>query len=199
MLVEDPDPSTIMVQLLVWMFFLVVWASAWLRSSIALRTAYPWLDGLHLVLVGAGILLMVLSPLHSLPYQWLLSQSFLPTFNPLTHIASGLTAAGMILAIWARFILGRQWNTTISIQENHELIRRGPYRIVRHPIYAGMLLAGFGTTLALHTAGAAMGLVLLIATYVTKIGREDRWLVKELGESYAGYKRSVAAILPGVY
>jgi protein-S-isoprenylcysteine O-methyltransferase Ste14 len=199
MLFEDPDPSTIMVQLLIWMFFMMVWASAWLRSSIAVRTAHPWLDRLHLILVGTGVMLIVLSPLRWLPYQWLFSQSFLPNINMVTNIGAGITAAGMMLAIWARFILGRQWNTTISIQENHELIRRGPYKVVRHPIYTGVLLAALGSVLALHTVGAAIGLLLLFITYAAKISREDRWLVKELGESYAEYRREVAAMVPWLY
>jgi protein-S-isoprenylcysteine O-methyltransferase Ste14 len=197
--VEPAEASTIVVQLMTWMFFMVIWASAWLRSHIAARTGYPWLDSLHLIFVGTGIGLMVLSPLRFMPYNWLLSQSFLPTIDTLTNIGLVVTLAGMSLAIWARFILGRQWNTTISIQENHELIRRGPYRIVRHPLYAGMLLAAFGTVIALHTAGAAMGLLILIVTYAAKIEREDRWLVKELGQQYAEYKRKVAAIFPGIY
>ena len=199
MLFEDPDPSTIMVQLLIWMFFMMVWASAWLRSSIAVRTAHPWLDRLHLMLVGTGVMLIVLSPLRWLPHEWLFSQSFLPNINMVTNIGAGITAAGMMLAIWARFILGRQWNTTISIQENHELIRRGPYRVVRHPIYTGVLLAALGSVLALHTVGAGIGLLLLFITYAAKISREDRWLTKELGESYAEYRREVAAMVPWLY
>ncbi len=199
MLFEDPDPSTIMVQLLIWMFFMMVWASAWLRSSIAVRTAHPWLDRLHLILVGAGVMLIVLSPLRWLPYEWLFSQSFLPNLNMVTNIGAGVTMTGMAVAIWARFILGRQWNTTISIQENHELIRRGPYKVVRHPIYTGVLLAALGSVLALHTIGAAIGLLLLFITYAAKISREDRWLVKELGESYAEYRREVAAMVPWLY
>lgn len=196
MLFEHPDPSTVMVQLMIWMFFLVVWASAWLRSSVALRTASPWLDRLHLVLVCAGVALMLVSALQWFPNTWLLHQSFLPNFNTVTNVGAGLTGAGMLLAIWARYLLGRNWNTTISIQEGHELIRRGPYRIMRHPIYAGMLLAALGTVLTLHTLGALLGFALLALTYSAKISREDRWLVTELGEPYAAYRRDVAAVVP---
>jgi protein-S-isoprenylcysteine O-methyltransferase Ste14 len=71
--------------------------------------------------------------------------------------------------------------------------------VVRHPIYTGVLLAALGSVLALHTVGAGIGLLLLFITYAAKISREDRWLTKELGESYAEYRREVAAMVPWLY
>jgi len=58
-----------------------------------------------------------------------------------------LMAAGVALAMWSRFVLGENWSAAVSIRKNHELIRMGPYRIMRHPIYTGMLLGLLGTAL----------------------------------------------------
>ncbi len=62
-------------------------------------------------------------------------------------LGMGLTAVGIAFALWARLWIGRNWSGTITIKDQHELIQRGPYSLVRHPIYTGLLLAFLGTAL----------------------------------------------------
>ena len=59
-----------------------------------------------------------------------------------------MVAAGIAFAVWARHYLGRNWSGTVTVKQDHELIRSGPYRLVRHPIYTGLLLAILGTAVA---------------------------------------------------
>src|SRR5947209_8328832 len=78
----------------------------------------------------------------------------------------GLFAAGLAFAIWARRCIGRNWGTPMSQKEEPELVISGPYRRVRHPIYAGILAAGTGTAVALSWAWLiAVGLIALYFTY----------------------------------
>ena len=111
-----------------------------------------------------------------------------------------LCVAGLALAIQARHILGRNWSGFVSIKQDHELIQRGPYRFVRHPLYTGLIVALTGTTLSLAPTaeGFLLDLVLIAAFYV-KARQEENVLAGEFGENYAEYKRSVkAALIPFV-
>jgi len=109
-----------------------------------------------------------------------------------------LCAAGMALAIWARHILGRNWSAIAVIKQDHELIERGPYRYVRHPIYTGLIMALMGTTVALFpTLKAFLILLVWITGFCMKARSEERILALEFGENYAAYKQRVkAALIP---
>jgi protein-S-isoprenylcysteine O-methyltransferase Ste14 len=111
-----------------------------------------------------------------------------------------LCAAGLALAVWARYILGRNWSGRVMIKQDHELIRRGPYKIVRHPIYTGLIVALAGTALALYPTARGVLLVLVwFVTFYLKSRLEERVLTREFGDQYASYKRGVkAALIPFV-
>lgn len=66
---------------------------------------------------------------------------------------------GLLLALWSRFVLGRNWSAAVTVKQGHSLVRNGPYAIVRHPIYSGFLLALLGTAIARGTVGAFIGVV----------------------------------------
>ena len=111
-----------------------------------------------------------------------------------------LCAAGAAIAIWARSILGRNWSGFVMIKDDHELIQSGPYRLVRHPIYSGLLLMFAGTFLAVMPTARAglLELVLLLAFYI-KARHEEHILAGEFGGQYAAYKQRVkSALIPFV-
>ncbi len=103
--------------------------------------------------------------------------------NALTKSAGILLcAAGVGIAIWARRILGKNWSGFVSVKEDHELIQRGPYQCVRHPIYTGIIMAYAGSILALSPTvrGILIELVLVIAFYI-KSRHEERVMAGSLG------------------
>jgi len=109
------------------------------------------------------------------------------------------TVAGLAFALWSRIHLGRYWSGNITIKEGHRVIRTGPYAMVRHPLYTGWLVATFGSALVSGTADAFFGLELVILAFAIKLQREERVLVRELGDEYRRYMDDVpAALVPGV-
>jgi protein-S-isoprenylcysteine O-methyltransferase Ste14 len=101
-----------------------------------------------------------------------------------------------VFAIWARLILGRNWSGVITLKERHELIERGPYRVVRHPIYTGILAMIAGTAIALGYFGGFVGSLLVFVSFWVKLKREEDLMLKHFPAEYAAYQRRVKRIIP---
>jgi protein-S-isoprenylcysteine O-methyltransferase Ste14 len=109
-----------------------------------------------------------------------------------------LFAFGLGLAVWARVHLGRNWGTPMTQKLEPELVTSGPYQLVRHPIYSGILLAGLGTALALSWLGlTAVALAAVYFLYSATV--EERYLTEQFPDSYPQYKRSTKMLLPFIY
>jgi protein-S-isoprenylcysteine O-methyltransferase Ste14 len=111
-------------------------------------------------------------------------------------IASALVAIGLGFSAWARVRLGSNWSAEVTVKQNHELVRSGPYALVRHPIYTGVLLALIGTALSVGKWRALIGLVLVAAAFLRKIVVEERFMLAEFGEAYEHYRARVPALIP---
>jgi protein-S-isoprenylcysteine O-methyltransferase Ste14 len=106
---------------------------------------------------------------------------------------------GVAFAIWSRQSLRNNWSGEVAITEGQQFIRSGPYAIVRHPIYAGMLLALLGTTLVASTVGSLLGFVLAIISLWQKACIEEQFLMIEFGEQYSKYQSEVKFLIPFIY
>jgi protein-S-isoprenylcysteine O-methyltransferase Ste14 len=93
-------------------------------------------------------------------------------------------------------ILGRNWSGVVTLKEEHELIERGPYRIVRHPIYTGMLGMFAGTAIVIGYLGGFLGLLLAFASFWLKLKREEDLMLKQFPNKYAAYQLRVKRIIP---
>jgi protein-S-isoprenylcysteine O-methyltransferase Ste14 len=117
---------------------------------------------------------------------------------PLGAVASILTAAGLLILLWGRVTLARNWSLDVVIRDDHQLIEHGPYRYVRHPIYTGTILMAAGAVLLL---GTSVGLLMLIAFVIflwAKLSREERLLMQYFPDAYPQYRRRVKALVPFV-
>lgn len=110
-----------------------------------------------------------------------------------------LLLAGLGYALWARNHLGGNWSGVATVKEGHELIRTGPYRYSRHPIYTGLLLAIVGSAIALGEWRGVIGALLCLASLIRKIGIEERFLGEVFGAQYAEFRKEVRALVPGVF
>ncbi len=128
-----------------------------------------------------------------------LARRFVPSTAMVAYIGLALTIAGIAFAIWARFFLGTNWSATPSIKQGHELVRSGPYAIVRHPIYSGLLLGLLGTAIYAgdFRALAAFGIVLIGLKW--KSLTEESLMQQQFGAQYMEYRRQVKGIIPFVW
>jgi len=124
------------------------------------------------------------------------------SFHPHTQVwlwtATALVAIGLGFSVWARAQLGPNWSAEVTVKRDHELVRSGPYALVRHPIYTGVLLALVGSALAVDKWRGLLGLLLIAAGFIRKIFVEERFMLTEFGEVYAKYRAEVPALIPFV-
>src|SRR5262249_42528604 len=113
--------------------------------------------------------------------------------------ADTVTIVGLLIPLWARWMLGTNWSANVVFKERHELIEGGPYRFVRHPIYSGVLLMLFGTTLVWGRLVAVVAFVVIAVGLSMKAFLEERLLMRHFPEAYPQYRRRVrAAVIPFV-
>jgi protein-S-isoprenylcysteine O-methyltransferase Ste14 len=105
--------------------------------------------------------------------------------------------AGIALAVWARVHLGRNWSSVPTLKEDHELITSGPYSVVRHPIYSGVMLAVLGSTLTSPVWLAAF--VLVTAMFIWRVRVEEALMTKQFPNQYPDYKKRTWALIPYVW
>jgi protein-S-isoprenylcysteine O-methyltransferase Ste14 len=130
--------------------------------------------------------------------QGWLGARFLPQDNAAQIAGLAVTAAGCLFAIWARLTLGTNWSGRATVKKGHELIVTGPYRLARHPIYTGLLLASLGTAMAIGEWRCALGMVIILLALIVKIGQEERLMMETFPKTYPQYRQRVKALIPGL-
>jgi len=130
--------------------------------------------------------------------QGWLGHYFLPENRPVQTAGIAFTAAGCLFAIWARLVLGANWSGTAGVKEGHELIEKGPYRFVRHPIYTGIVAACIGTALAIGEWRCILGLIVVLLGLALKVAQEERLMMATFPHAYPQYRRRVKALIPGL-
>lgn len=110
-----------------------------------------------------------------------------------------LVLLGLGFACWARVTLGRNWSATVQLKQEHELVVAGPYHIVRHPIYTGMLLGVLGTVLAIGAPICLLVPILIGGGFWFKLRHEEALMREQFGATYVDYMRRTKALIPGVW
>ena len=128
-----------------------------------------------------------------------LGQRFLPISASIDLIGMALTIVGLGFATWARLAIGGNWGAMITVQENHKLIRQGPYAIVRHPIYSGFMLATLGTALILSEIGGLISVALIVIAWGYKAHLEESFMTEQFGSEYEDYRHNVKGLIPGIW
>src|SRR5207249_8826 len=108
-----------------------------------------------------------------------------------------LMLLGVVVRQWAIAVLGRFFSLNVQVVEDHRVVEKGPYRLIRHPSYTGLLITFIGISLAVQSFGA---LLVLLAVFTVsfgyRIGVEEKTLLSELGEDYANYMKRTKRIIP---
>jgi len=124
--------------------------------------------------------------------------NFAPVNVTLDIIGAILCAAGGIFLVWARQTLGKNWSQTVSAKHGHELVTSGPYRYIRHPMYAGGLIAAVGSAIVCGGAFVFL-LVILGAVFLWRVGAEDKLMMQQFPREYPEYKKRTKALIPFVW
>jgi protein-S-isoprenylcysteine O-methyltransferase Ste14 len=102
----------------------------------------------------------------------------------------------LLFAVWARLILGSNWSGTVTIKTNHQLIRRGPYRWIRHPIYTGMLAALLATATIQGLVSGMIGFAFVLLALYRKARREESFLSQEFGDGFMEHRQHTGMFFP---
>ena len=182
--------------LILWLWFAwaLVWAVGALRSKATRRRESLGSRLAHVapLLIG-GVLLGWPDPPGGVP-----TLPLWPHSSGAYLFGLALLIAGLGVAVWARVHLGRNWSGTITVKEDHELIRTGPYAYVRHPIYTGLLAAVLGTAIASGTVGAALGFVIFLIALLRKLRAEEVFKRATFPAEYPRNSAEVPALVPFV-
>jgi protein-S-isoprenylcysteine O-methyltransferase Ste14 len=146
-----------------------------------------------ILLLGAVVLLW----LSHVPIA-VLNKRFLPHGTWSFWTGAAVTVCGLLFSIWARRHLGKNWSQAVTVKENHELVTSGPYALVRHRIYAGLLLGVVGCAIARGEWRGLLAVALAFAALWPKLKLEEKWMRAQFGESYETYSRRVAALVPHI-
>jgi protein-S-isoprenylcysteine O-methyltransferase Ste14 len=111
----------------------------------------------------------------------------------------GVTCAGLAFAVWARRHIGRNWSAIVTLKQDHELVTTGPYALVRHPIYTGLLLGFLGWAIAVDRWRGPLAVAIVFVALLRKYRLEERWMRERFGAAYDAYRSRVKALVPFLF
>ena len=175
-----------------WFGYLAYWWAMSRHVKVTERSESGWSRHVRLVLMVSAAALLWL-PSVPLP---LLNRRFLPLSAMYFWIGACITAVGLLFSVWARRYLGSNWSQEVTVKQGHELMTSGPYALVRHPIYTGLLLAFLGSAVARGEWRGLLAVALVFGMLWSKLRLEEKWMGAQFGESYEAYSRRVSALVP---
>jgi protein-S-isoprenylcysteine O-methyltransferase Ste14 len=178
-----------------WLVLVVVWLLGSLSNKPAAQVQSAlsrFLQAIPLIVA----LFLLFDPATAVgPLAWKL----VPASPTWLYTGAVLTVAGILIALWARIVLGRNWSAMVSVRREHRLARSGPYRLVRHPIYSGLLLALFGTAIYKRQLSGLLAVALALVAWKVKSLQEESFMLEEFGGEYARYSQEVKGLIPFVW
>jgi len=177
-----------------WLAFFVIWVLWALRSKPTQRRE-SFSSRLSYTIMTVAAFYVMFS--RDVPQSWMQIRIF-PRQPWVETLGIVLTAAGLAFAVWARAYIGRNWSGSVTVKVGHQLVRTGPYRWVRHPIYSGMIVAVLGTALARRQVRGLIAVLLLWVGFTIKSRIEERFMAATFGDDYEDYRRTTGAMIPRV-
>ncbi len=179
----------------VWVAFMLFQGRAARRAAPTAQRAKDALYPINLLAVILGLILM----LTSVGDLWVFGIRILPDEPEWFWLGFAITGLGLGIAVWARRRLGPFWASAIEIKTGHRLIQDGPYRLVRHPIYAGIMLGALGSGIADGDVGGSTGFAVIAASFIAKLRREERFIAAAFGDEFRAWRKRTWALIPFLY
>lgn len=117
-----------------------------------------------------------------------------------TWVGLGMIFAGFVFRFWSIHVLGKFFSAIVEIQSNHQLVREGPYKYIRHPSYLGAWVSQMGISLFLQSKfGLVFSIFVYFLIYIYRIDCEEKALEGLFGETYTEYRKKTWGIFPFIY
>jgi protein-S-isoprenylcysteine O-methyltransferase Ste14 len=175
-----------------WIVFLTYWSVGALKTRRTVsRESFASRYGVLVLEIFGFVLLFSDAPEIPALGGHIFSRAYAPSIAGVV-----LTWIGIAIALWARWHLGQYWSARVTLKEDHQLIRTGPYAFFRHPIYSGIILAAIGGALAVDRWRCVAGVALIFLGYWIKARKEESMLAQQFGESFQEHCRHTGFLLP---
>jgi protein-S-isoprenylcysteine O-methyltransferase Ste14 len=178
---------------IVWIVWLISWLAAAAWSNRAVTRPGVQHEILYRVAIVAGVCLLF----GFFPGRPADDRALWRLGSNAGWAMAGLALCGLLFTWWARLYLGRLWSSSVTRKADHRVVDGGPYSLVRHPIYTGVIVATVATAMLRGTALAWLGVAVMSVGWYLKARLEERFLRAQLGaDDYDGYARRVPMLVP---
>jgi protein-S-isoprenylcysteine O-methyltransferase Ste14 len=177
-----------------WITFLAYWIISALKQKATVEHQSPISALAHRIPVGLGWVLLAFP---GLPPP--MNLKLLPHSEWIWSTGTIVCVFGLFVTLWARWTLAGNWSSDVTFKQDHELIKTGPYRFARHPIYTGLLLMALGTAVALGQLRCWIGVVVVTIGFWIKLKQEERLMLRHFPDEYPAYQKQVKALVPFVF
>jgi protein-S-isoprenylcysteine O-methyltransferase Ste14 len=182
------------ILLVCWAVFWLYWVASAFGSKKNTRSNLGRFAAVRLVFFVVAIVVVRLADWQSYSFE-----NHLVAHNlPLQLVGLALFFLGLLLALWARRYLGRNWGMPMTQKQNPELVTSGPYHYIRHPIYTGILVAVIGSCLASSLYWLVV-LIIMGSYFIYSAVVEERLMTKQFPDTYPAYKRRSKMLIPFVF
>jgi protein-S-isoprenylcysteine O-methyltransferase Ste14 len=176
-----------------WLAFCIYWlVSALTVKAVSERKTFGSSLAYRIPVILGSVLLW--GPDLNGPLSFVLT----PHTNLMEFAGAMVCGSGLFIAIWARWTLAGNWSSTVTFKKDHELVRTGPYRFVRHPIYTGMLLMSVAVALEYGHLRCWIGVIGWGIGFWIKLKQEESLMLQHFPDEYPVYRRQVKALVPFV-
>jgi protein-S-isoprenylcysteine O-methyltransferase Ste14 len=174
-----------------WITFAVYWMVSALRTKLVAERQSVLSTLAHRIPIGLGW--------WTLAYRnWPppMKRMIVPQAEWVQMAGAAICVYGLVFTIWARRTLAGNWSSDVTFKQGHELVKIGPYRYVRHPIYTGLLIMSLGTAVAIGQLHCWLSLPITAAGFWIKLSQEERLLLRHFPDEYLAYQNHVKALVP---
>jgi protein-S-isoprenylcysteine O-methyltransferase Ste14 len=175
-----------------WIVFITYWIVAALKTRRT-RSREPFASRFAFLLIEVAGFVLLFADWSGIGW---LGNKILPRTLPSAILGVALTWLGVGLAIWARYHLAEYWSARITLKEDHQLIRTGPYARSRHPIYSGVVLAALGSAVVIDKWRCVVGVGLVLTGYCLKGKREEKLLSQQFGDAFQEHRKHTGFLFP---
>ena len=188
--------------IIIWpvIIFIAFWAITWtsVKKTAEKQPSSGWFLYWILFVMGA-ILLFVPITVPAFKNIPILTISLIQSSPALQSFGFLIEVLGLCIAIWARITIGRNWSSKVTFKEKHKLVTKGPYTLVRHPIYTGITALFLGIAIYVRTFACFLAILLIFLSFLIKSRQEEKLMLKHFPKEYSNYKKTTKALIPFIY